>query len=68
MSKRAISALIAGFITTMGVTGTLTSPNQGTRASSSNIRTFDDLNSAGWYSNKAERGQAMHKRILKYMR
>ena len=66
MSKKTICALVAGFITALGVTGSFTVSDKNasdTRAYSA----LDPQDTGGWYSNKAKRGQAVRERIYKYM-
>ncbi len=66
MGKKTICALVAGFITALGVTGSFTVSGKNApdaRAYSG----LDTQNTGGWYTNKAKRGQAVRKRIYKYI-
>ncbi len=68
MSKKTICALVAGFITALGVTGLFTVSNKDTAIDRTDTRLYTGLdkgNTGGWYTNKVQRGQKMRKRIIK---
>lgn len=68
--KKTICALVAGFITALGVTGQFTVSGKDTQTHRSEARIQNDLdarNTGGWYTNKALRGLQRRKRIYKYI-
>jgi len=70
MSKKTICALVAGFITALGVTGLFTVSTKDTATDRTDTRLYSNLdkgNTGGWYTNKARRGLAKRKRIYKLM-
>jgi hypothetical protein len=70
MSKKTIYALVAGFITALGVTGLFTVSNKVSSANRPDTRLYSNLdkgNTSGWYTNKARRGLAKRKRIYRLM-
>jgi len=69
-SKKTMCALIAGCIAAQGFAGLFTASNKEVQANSSDTQVYSELDAkktGGWYTNKAQRGLAMRKRILKYI-